>query len=142
MGEDISMRLKIPNIDRVGLVLDISQRLAARHINIISMEVELKTVYLETQIITEGEGAELIQDLESIPGVVQVEAIDLMPHQEKSEQLKAVLDSASEGIIAIDRHHQALDGQAHLAGNHRAHHVAKVAGGHRKHNRFARSGQA
>lgn len=103
MGEDISMRLKIPNIDRVGLVLDISQRLAARHINIISMEVELKTVYLETQIITEGEGAELIQDLESIPGVVQVEAIDLMPHQEKSEQLKAVLDSASEGIIAIDR---------------------------------------
>ncbi|RPJ39734.1 MAG: ACT domain-containing protein, partial [Deltaproteobacteria bacterium] len=34
------MRLKIPNIDRVGLVLDISRVLADRGVNIVSMEVE------------------------------------------------------------------------------------------------------
>ena len=32
-----TIRLKLPNVDRVGLVLDISEVLAARKINIISM---------------------------------------------------------------------------------------------------------
>ena len=40
------LRLKIPNIDRVGLVLDISQILADRRFNILSMEVELNTAYV------------------------------------------------------------------------------------------------
>lgn len=98
------MRIKVPNIDRVGLVLDISRVLAARKINIVSMEVELKTVYLETSPLTPAAAAELEADLRSIAGVVDLIPIDLMPHQEKAEQLKAVLDAANDGIIAIDCH--------------------------------------
>jgi len=96
------MRIKIPNIDRVGLVLDISQVLAARKINIISMEVELHTVYLETETLNEEIQAALLLDLRTIPGVIDILPITLMPHQEKSEQLKTVLDTANDGLIAID----------------------------------------
>lgn len=98
------MRLRIPNVDRVGLVLDISRILAARQINIISMEVELKTIYLEIEDVDETTQAEIISDFQHIAGVLGVLEINLMPHQEKSEQLNAVLTSAGEGILAIDRH--------------------------------------
>lgn len=98
----IALRLKLPNVDRVGLVLDISQALAKRHINILSMEVELKTIYIEIEELPAEGSQELIADLGSIPGILAVLEIDLMPYQEKSEQLKAVLASASDGIIAID----------------------------------------
>lgn len=96
------MRVRIPNIDRVGLVLDISHVLAARKINIISMEVELKTVYLETEILTAATESTLLEALRTIPGVMDIIPINLMPHQEKSEQLKTVLDTAGDGILAID----------------------------------------
>lgn len=49
-----TIRLKLPNVDRVGLVLDISEVLAARKINIISMEVEPNTAYLELEPMTLG----------------------------------------------------------------------------------------
>lgn len=98
------MRIKIPNIDRVGLVLDIAQILAARQINIISMEVELKIVYLETAPLDEQTTADLCRELRTIPGVLDLAPVDLMPHQEKSEQLNTVLAAANDGILAIDRH--------------------------------------
>lgn len=96
------MRLKIPNIDRVGLVLDISQALAVRGINIISMEVEMRIIYLEVEALSETRKQDVIAHFLSIPGVVDVQEIDLMPHQERTEQLNAVLVSASDGILAID----------------------------------------
>ena len=46
--------------------------------------------------------ASSFSDLRSIAGVADVIEINLMPHQEKEEQLKAVLASASDGILAID----------------------------------------
>lgn len=98
------MRIKIPNIDRVGLVLDIAQILAARKINIVSMEVELETVYLETAPLDNETQTLLFHDLSTIPGILDLMPVDLMPHQEKSEQLTAVLAAANDGILAIDRH--------------------------------------
>ena len=100
------MRFKIPNLDRVGLVLDISKALAAREINILSMEVELRTVYLEIVPLGKEACKKLIEDLKSIGGVLDVQPIDLMPHQEKAEQLKAVLTSVGDGILAIGQEGQ------------------------------------
>ncbi len=95
--------LKIPNIDRVGLVLDISHALAARHINIISMEVELNIIFLEIENLADAPKEDLIQALKRIPQILDVYEISLMPHQERAEQLKAVLGSINDGIIAIDK---------------------------------------
>lgn len=97
-----NLRLKISNIDRVGLVLDISRILATRKINIISMEVELNTIYMEFQALSATTKQSLFEELLSIPQITGVTEIKLMPHQEHVEQLNAVLTSVSDGIISID----------------------------------------
>lgn len=97
-----NLRLKISNIDRVGLVFDISQVLAARQINIISIEMELNNVYMEIKALKSVDKARLIDELRTIPQITAVNEINLMPHQERAEQLNAVLTSVSDGIIGID----------------------------------------
>lgn len=97
-----NLRLKISNIDRVGLVLDISRILAVRKINIISMEVELNTIYMEFQALAPDIKQSLYDELLSIPQITNVTEINLMPHQEHTEQLNAVLTSVSDGIVSID----------------------------------------
>lgn len=95
------MRLKISNIDRVGLVLDISTLLATYHINIISMELERNTIYLE--IAAPPDPEPILSQLLEIPQITALKQVELMPHQEQTEQLKTVLTSVSDGIIAIDK---------------------------------------
>lgn len=96
--------LRLPNRDRVGLVLDVSHILAARNINIVSMEVTPNVMYLEIQPLPTAEKQLIMAALGNIPQVVDVEEIPLMPHQERAEQVKAVLHTVSDGIIAVDRH--------------------------------------
>ncbi|RYD04680.1 hypothetical protein N752_15010 [Desulforamulus aquiferis] len=45
----------------------------------------------------------LLQELRHVAGVRGVELIEVMPHEEKERQIRAVLDSVSDGIIAVDR---------------------------------------
>ena len=96
------VRLKLPNVDRVGLVLDISQTLARRRINIVSMEVEPNTTYLELEGMPDSVRQDVVTALLSIPQVLAVIPIDLMPHEVRTEQLKAVMTAVSDGIVAID----------------------------------------
>ena len=100
------LRLKISNIDRLGLVLDISRVLAVRQINIVSMELELNTIYVEIEPLDDIGKQSLIHELSKIELVTAVNEINLMPHQERTEQLNAVLTAAGDGIIGID-----LDGR-------------------------------
>lgn len=97
-----TIRLKLPNVDRVGLVLDISHTLVSRRINIISMEVEPNVTYLELEDMPEAVQRELMKALLSIPQILEVVPVDLMPHQVRAEQLKAVMMAVSDGIVAID----------------------------------------
>jgi transcriptional regulator of aroF, aroG, tyrA and aromatic amino acid transport len=94
--------LKIPNQDRVGLVLDISKILAGQNLNIISMEVTPNVMYLEIEALPVNHYAWLKEQLLSIPQIYDVIEIPWMPHQEREQQLKAVLDSIGEGIVAIN----------------------------------------
>lgn len=96
--------LKLPNVDRVGLVNDISRVLAERKINIHSMEVEPNTVFLEIHPLPASEKQAVFTLLQQIPQITAVIEIPLMPYQEKSEQLKAVLSSVSDGIVAVDQY--------------------------------------
>ncbi|HWR29904.1 MAG TPA: sigma 54-interacting transcriptional regulator [Negativicutes bacterium] len=97
-----TIRLKLPNVDRVGLVLDISHTLVTRRINIISMEVEPNITYLELEAMPETVRQEVMEALLSIPQITAVVPVDLMPHQVRTEQLKAVMMAVSDGIVAID----------------------------------------
>lgn len=92
----------LPNVDRIGLVDDISRLLVEAQINIVSMEVEPNTLYLEFETLPEDKEACIIERLKNIPCIVDVNAIQLMPHQQANEQLRAILASVSDGIMAID----------------------------------------
>ncbi len=92
----------LPNVDRIGLVEDISRLLVNAHINIVSMEVQPNTLYLEFETLPEDRENYIVGRLKNIPDIVAVNAIKLMPHQQNLEQLKAILASVSDGIIAIN----------------------------------------
>lgn len=96
--------LKIENQDRVGIVLDISRVLAKQNINILSMEVLPNIVYLEIQSLSAREEITLNIELGEIPQISHVSRISCMPHQEREQQLKAVMDTIGDGILAIDQH--------------------------------------
>lgn len=96
------LRFKLPNIDRIGLVLDISQILASHQINITGMEVQRNTTYLEIELSSKETKQILFTALKQIPQIIDVIEIELLPHQERAEQLKAVLASVNDGIIAVD----------------------------------------
>lgn len=92
----------LPNIDRIGLVEDISHLLANAQINIVSMEVQPNTIYLEFGTLPEDKEQCILRRFENIPDILDVNPIKLMPHQQNIEQLKAILASVSDGIIAIN----------------------------------------
>ncbi|CCO08710.1 PAS sensor protein (fragment) [Desulforamulus hydrothermalis Lam5 = DSM 18033] len=98
-----TLRLRIEFKDRVGIVYDVSQVVSPKNINIISLQVLPNNMYLEIEALGEREAAALQQELQAIAGVIRVANIEVMPHEERERQLKAVLDSVSDGIIAVDR---------------------------------------
>ncbi|WP_122626389.1 sigma 54-interacting transcriptional regulator [Lucifera butyrica] len=95
--------LKIPNRDRVGLVLDISRVLVERNINIIFMEVTPNVMYLEIEPVMPDCFAWLREQLLEIPQIDGVIKISHMPYQEREQRLKTVMDSIGEGIVAINQ---------------------------------------
>jgi len=58
------MYLRIPYIDRIGIVYDITLILTKRETNIISMEVEEGTVFLECQTVPQDELIGFMQETE------------------------------------------------------------------------------
>lgn len=98
-----TLRYKIYFKDRVGMVLDISHIVSSRNINIVSLQVLPNNTFLELEPLANKVREELEQEFRKIPGVINVVRIEVMPFEERERQLKTVLDSVSEGIIAIDK---------------------------------------
>lgn len=94
--------LKICNQDRVGLVLDISRILARQNINILSMEVLPDITYLEIESLSSNKEVALTAQLGKIPQVGTVDKISRMPYQEREQELKAVMDTIGDAILAIN----------------------------------------
>lgn len=98
-----AVRYLIENQDRVGLVFDISKILVPHGLNITGMEVIPNVMYLEIENLDPGKREEVERELRSIPGITRVVPVELMPYEERERRLLALLDSVSEGIIAIDK---------------------------------------
>lgn len=96
------MRVKVSYEDRVGIVFDIAYVFINHQLNIVSMEVGVNVIFLETEPLVLERERILIDELSKIADIKQVEQIELMPHEEKAEQLKAVLDTVADGVVAVD----------------------------------------
>ncbi len=99
---EVWMRVKVSYVDRVGIVFDIAYVFINHQLNIVSMEVGVNVIFLETEPLVLERERILIDELSKIADIKRVEQIELMPHEEKSEQLKAVLDTVADGVVAVD----------------------------------------
>lgn len=94
------MKFKISYIDRVGVVHDVSKVIYDLGINIISFQIYHEVIYIEIE--DEFNFENLCKKLLSIPHVKAVEKSKIIPHEVKEKQLKVVLDSIAEGVLATD----------------------------------------
>ena len=102
-----TLKLKLCFMDRVGIVADVANCMARHDFNILSMEVRPEgrrsLVYLEAR----GGGsapseARLHATLKAIPDLEEIRSIYTLPHEKRESRYRVVLDSVSDGIVAVD----------------------------------------
>ncbi len=101
------MKLRILFADRVGIVADIANRMAELGASILSMEVDVQgdqaIVYLEARHDARAiPPAELLARLKTIPDQLEIAAIQTLPQERRERRFQVVLDSISDGILAVD----------------------------------------
>jgi transcriptional regulator of aroF, aroG, tyrA and aromatic amino acid transport len=93
--------------DRVGIVADLSRRIADRMFNIVAMEVDrvddLAHVYVDCENRQADEvAADLAKSLDDIPGLLSSRPIDTLPQEEQARRLRVVLDNITDWVAAVD----------------------------------------
>ena len=106
--QNLSLKLELRFKDRVGIVADISERIAKEGLNIAGMEVERAAheahVYLDIENALRIPGSDrLMSVLEGIPDLIRIRQIETLPSEERENRFKVVLDNISDGVISIDR---------------------------------------
>jgi transcriptional regulator of aroF, aroG, tyrA and aromatic amino acid transport len=101
-----NLKLEIIFADRVGIVANIATLMAEQEVNILSMEVEVQKnraiVYLEVEADDSLETPGLIARLKTIPTLLDIGVIQTLPQEKREKRFRVVLDSISDGILAID----------------------------------------
>ncbi|GAW31608.1 sigma-54-dependent Fis family transcriptional regulator [Carboxydocella sp. JDF658] len=97
------LRFRIVYQDRVGILSDIARELSLQQVNIITLELSPNVMFMEAELPTGLDFSRINLLLHKVEGVKDVELIERMPHQEREWHLQALLDSISDGILAIDQ---------------------------------------
>ena len=95
-------RLLVNTQDRIGMTLDVLQVVYRYNLNIAAMEVSPGKIFLKIQSCPAEVLKQLKKDISALGGVKEQLFIELMPYEERERQLKAVMDSVDEGIVAVD----------------------------------------
>ena len=104
----LNMKFKLIFKDRIGIVADISVLIAKHDLNIVSMEVERKLdqahIYIELESIgIMPDDKKILGLLVTIPDLKDISVIETLPHEEKENSIRVVLDNISDGVISIDK---------------------------------------
>jgi transcriptional regulator of aroF, aroG, tyrA and aromatic amino acid transport len=93
--------------DRPGLGYDIFQRFESNYADKIGMEVTPELGMIIKFRCSSSEKAEaLLHDLKTVDGVLSVGLRDHMPYEDREQELKTILNSVSEGIVAVNKEHK------------------------------------
>lgn len=103
----MAIKLHLVFQDRVGIVADVSRRIAERMYNIVAMEVDrindLAHVYVQAEDRRpESAPTDLPHALGDIPGLLTSRPIDTLPQEEQAMRLRVVLDNIADGVVAVD----------------------------------------
>ncbi len=97
-----SIRLQIYTRDRIGMALDILRILYRYDVNLKALEVSPGLVCIKIDSSLRIPLSDLITQLQAEEDVLEVKKVELLPHERRERHIKAVLDAAGEGIIAVD----------------------------------------
>ncbi len=100
-------KLHLTFTDRIGIVADISSRLAGQGCNIVAMEVVQKDgcahIFME---IDPGRPVcpreEILAMLAAFSDLLEIRFIEALPHEKQANLLRIVLDNIDESILAVD----------------------------------------
>lgn len=105
--ETLEFVVRIEFVDRPGLGYDIFQRFEVNHIDKVGMEVAPELgMMIKFRCSTPQEAEILIKDLNTVDGVLSVGFRDHMPYEDREQELKTILNSVSEGIVAVNNEHK------------------------------------
>ncbi|MHB8074265.1 sigma 54-interacting transcriptional regulator [Desulfosporosinus fructosivorans] len=90
--------------DRLGLGMEIFERCEKNQVDKIGMEViPDQGMFIKFRCTSVDLVQRLIKDLEAVSGVLYVKLRDQMPYEERERALKTILNSVSEGIVAVNK---------------------------------------
>ncbi len=96
--------IQIDFVDRPGLGYEIFQLYEKYHVDKVAMEASPKHgMMIRFRNSSNYRISQLIDDLKMIDGVNSVKFRDQMPSEEQAHELQTILNSVSEGIIAVNR---------------------------------------
>lgn len=98
------VRYRLKTDDRIGMIQDVVQVISREHISINAMEVSAGQIFIKF-ILDDGNKSEkaLREILINQADVIEVAEIALLPQEEKEKELQAILESANNGIVGLDR---------------------------------------
>ncbi|MBW2367894.1 MAG: sigma 54-interacting transcriptional regulator [Deltaproteobacteria bacterium] len=109
MGDKLRQTLKLNLLftDRVGIVADISVRLAEQDLNIVSMEVVRKEnkadVYLEVETFGNLPSRTVVfEQFGKIADLIELRLMETLPQEQRENRFRVVLDNISDWVISID----------------------------------------
>ncbi|NSL52556.1 sigma 54-interacting transcriptional regulator [Calidifontibacillus erzurumensis] len=88
--------------DRIGLGYEVLGLLKEKNINLVGMEAKVRE---KMSIKFESASCDiesLIASLKQIEGIKSVTKVDFMPYEQREQQLSTILNSVSEGVIAVN----------------------------------------
>ncbi|ODA42071.1 sigma 54-interacting transcriptional regulator [Desulfosporosinus sp. BG] len=90
--------------DRLGLGMEIFERCEKNRVDKIGMEViPAQGMFIKFRCTSVDQIQRLIRDLEAVKGVHSVKPRDQMPYEEREHELRTILNSVSEGIVAVNK---------------------------------------
>jgi transcriptional regulator of aroF, aroG, tyrA and aromatic amino acid transport len=98
-----NIRFEIIAKDRLGITVIILEEIYKAKINLHSVEVFPKKIYVKMQNMDDSNKEALKSQLCAIEDVVMVNEINLLNYEKNERKLLAILDSVDEGIMVINK---------------------------------------
>ncbi|MBM7872290.1 transcriptional regulator of aroF, aroG, tyrA and aromatic amino acid transport [Clostridium pascui] len=97
------LRFEVITKDRMGITLEILDKLYKLDINLSSLEVFPAKVYIKIKEISENKKKLLKSQLHSIDGVDAIKEVELLEYEKNERKLFAVINSVDDGILYINK---------------------------------------
>ncbi|MEW8993263.1 sigma 54-interacting transcriptional regulator [Clostridium sp.] len=87
------IRFEIITRDRLGITVEILEKIYNRKINLISMEVFFQKVCVKVEDMEEEEKKGLMREICNIKDIISVKEMELLYYEQKEKKLKDIIDS-------------------------------------------------